>query len=236
MARPLYSTETFPSAPRRIDGKVIQLVDVDIIHAAVQESAAVGSFTAITQPDIPRKLSATFAAGWQGGDITITGLDADGKRISEVIADSAGSTVNGTLVFATVFTIEKELVAGTTDTVSIGVFTANANYYSSVFSAGHGINPGCGLFFRTTGTLTGTWTLWRSSWFLIGATGPSLNDDTDWDEETVFATNPDLVNPSGAATQWSTEVNGTRNRLWRLKFVPASGAGTIYCNMEKGAQ
>ena len=232
----LYTTELVPSAPRRRDGKTIQLASATYIHAAVQESAAVGSFTAIVQPDVPRKLSATFLAGWQGGDITIVGLGANGQRITEVIADSAGSTVNGTKVFATIYSIEKELVAGTTDTVTIGVLAAN--YYSSPFNPGRSF--GAGLDIETTGTLNGTWTLWRSSKRMNGYKGPSMEDDTDWVEELKFkdtAANPDYTNPAGATTKWATEVSGTRNRLWRLKFVAASGAGDIhaYCEMsEKG--
>lgn len=107
------------------------------VHAAVQESASNTFPGPITNPPgiAGRNITATFAAGWGGGDITITGTDQFGNVISEVIADAAGSTVAGVKIFKTVTSITKELAAGTTDDVTIGFgvkvgvpfqFTANS--------------------------------------------------------------------------------------------------------------
>ena len=91
--------------------------------------------------------------------------------------------------------------------------------YSSVFSPrGH---SGFGCTLRTTGTLTGTWTLWRAN-----KANPSLADDTDWDEEEAFTSAPEYTNPAGAASGFSTEVTGTQSHLWRFKFVTAVVTGT----------
>lgn len=220
MRAALYTTESFPSAPRTEEKRTIVNPSNTAIHAAVQESAAVGSFTSITQPDVPRLLNATFQAGWQGGDITITGTDANGGYQIEVIADVAGSTVAGTKVFKTVISIEKELVAGTTDTVTIGT-SGQANYYSGVFDPVNAASVG--LEFATTGTLTGNWTLWRAN-----RHNPSLGDDSHWDKEDAFETSTDFTNPAGAATHWAVEVNGMGSRRWRTKFVSnGAGAGDI---------
>ena len=81
MRASLYKTESFPASPRSEDGRAIVAASTTAIHAAVQESAANAFPGPITQPDVPRRLTATFAAGWQGGDITITGRDANGKYI-----------------------------------------------------------------------------------------------------------------------------------------------------------
>lgn len=95
--------------------------DVDIVHAAVEEGAANAFPGPITNPVVPRNITATFAAGWQGGDITVVGTDQFDQALTEVIADTAGSTVAGVKIFKTVTSISKETLAGTTDTVTIGI-------------------------------------------------------------------------------------------------------------------
>lgn len=95
------------------------------VHAAVQESAANAFPGPITNPPgiAGRNITATFAAGWGGGDITIVGTDQFGNAQTEVIADTAGSTVAGSKIFKTVTSISKETAAGTTDDVTIGYGT-----------------------------------------------------------------------------------------------------------------
>lgn len=212
LVHPIYVTESNPTAPRMTAGRTIVAAGAATIHAAVQEGAPAGSFTAIVQPDVPRKLSATFAAGWQGGDIFIKGVDADGMYIEETIPDTAGSTINGTQVFRQIYSIEKELVAGTTDTVTIG--TQQASYYSSPFRAegnggesgafrwkyvGTGASAVAASFdgyssaVQATGTPTGTFTLWRAA-----VHNPRVGDDTDWASVTASS----VSNPAGAPSSF----------------------------------
>lgn len=95
------------------------------VHAAVTEAAANAFPGPITNPPgvAGRNITATFAAGWGGGDITIVGTDQFGNAQTEVIADTAGSTVAGSKIFKTVTSISKETAAGTTDDVTIGYGT-----------------------------------------------------------------------------------------------------------------
>ena len=89
------------------------------VHAVVREDAALAFPGTFTNPATPRSLSINFGAGWQGGDVTITGTDQFGRVQSEVIADNAGNTVEGVKIFRTVTAAAKELIAGTTDTCTL---------------------------------------------------------------------------------------------------------------------
>lgn len=75
---------------------------------------------------------------------------------------------------------------------------------------------------NTTGTLTGTWTLWQSN-----KVNPSLADDTDWVDLSAHA---DFVetNPAGSTTKWAVNSTLIRGGQLRLKYVNASGTGTLY--------
>jgi hypothetical protein len=73
----------------------------------------------------------------------------------------------------------------------------------------------------TTGTLTGTWTLWTSS-----KQEPDRSSDTDWVD---ISTDPAFVetNPAGAATKWSVRAPDLKARWFRLKYVNSGGTGNI---------
>ncbi|MBT7101753.1 hypothetical protein HN937_30530 [Candidatus Poribacteria bacterium] len=49
----------------------------------------------ITQPDFNRAARVDFSAGWDGGDIEITGIDMAGDDTTETITAAAGSVVEG---------------------------------------------------------------------------------------------------------------------------------------------
>ena len=91
-------------------------------------------------------------------------------------------------------------------------------YYSKRWSGDHD----WGLHVQTTGTLTGTWTLWASD-----KPQPSLTDDTDWVDMSAHA---DFVetNPAGSTTKWRVNSTLIKATWLRLKYVNASGTGTIY--------
>lgn len=104
-------------------------------------------------------------------------------------------------------------------TVLDAVAASSTNtYYSTPWSANH---AGFGANVVTSGTLTGTWTLWVSD-----KPAPGLADDTDWVDVSAHA---DFVesNPAGSTTKW---VFGSRllgHRWARLKYVNASGTGNL---------
>lgn len=97
------------------------------LHAAHREDGAdlfpsIVAATTAWMASNPRNIEIDFAAGWQGGDVTIVG-SLRGVAITEVIADSAGNTVKGNRVYDTITSITKELTAGAADTAT--VYTGN---------------------------------------------------------------------------------------------------------------
>lgn len=214
----IYYTQTDGrQAAAAVDGRVIVGADVDIIHGQVQESAANNAFVLATPYvlDVPRIVTATFAAGWQGGDIFLTGTDYLGRAVTDTIADAAGTTVAGTTIFKTVTAITKQTVAGTTDTVTIGI--GAVNYYSIPFCPCN--SDGFSLHMVTTGTLTGTETLWYSN-----RPAPSLSNDDDWFEDADF----DPTDPAGSATEWGVTAGNCKFRWARVKYAHTSGSGILY--------
>lgn len=101
--------------------------------------------------------------------------------------------------------------------------TGTPTVYSYVWKG----NVDFGLTVETTGTLTGTWTLWASD-----NPNASETDDTHWVDTSTHA---DFVesNPAGSATKWRVNSTLIRAAKLRLKFVAASGAGTIYAYVSR---
>ncbi|OII61204.1 hypothetical protein BJP40_06670 [Streptomyces sp. CC53] len=101
------------------------------VHAAVTDDGTEQTITtAITNPDVPRVVTAT--AGGTAGDIgaiqvTVNGTDIHGNTISEVLpaftVDTAG-TVTGTKAFKTVTSIVIPAHDGTGATTAVGVGAA----------------------------------------------------------------------------------------------------------------
>lgn len=80
------------------------------VHAAFASDNAAAITTGITNPAIPRSLQVVFAALWDGGDVTIIGTDQFDAAVTEVIPDTAGTTVEGSKIFKTVTSINQQTV------------------------------------------------------------------------------------------------------------------------------
>lgn len=101
------------------------------VHAAVTDTGSTSTVTtAITNPDVPRNITAT--AGGTAGDIKaiqviITGTDAEGVALTETLpaftVNTAG-TVTGSKAFATVTSISIPAHDGTGATTAIGTSSA----------------------------------------------------------------------------------------------------------------
>lgn len=77
---------------------------------------------AITNPDVPRSTTITGNAGGIAGNVIVTGTNINGSAISETIALSGSSTVNGNRAFSTITSIGLPVQThGGTDTVKIGL-------------------------------------------------------------------------------------------------------------------
>lgn len=94
--------------------------------------------------------------------------------------------------------------------------SGTSTYYSKMWS-GHE-SQAYAMHVVWSGTPTGTFTLWMSD-----ISNPSETDDTDWVQDTSFVP----TNPAGAAGKFRDDVYGAAARRKRLKYVNASGTGTI---------
>lgn len=98
------------------------------IHAAAATSTAVTTVsTGMTNPDVPRNVTATVAAGTLGDilavQVVVTGTDIEDRIITESLpaftASTAG-TVTGSKAFKTVTQYVVPAMGGTTPTVALG--------------------------------------------------------------------------------------------------------------------
>ena len=92
------------------------------IHAAVTlaDGATTKVTTEITDPDYPRTLSITGSASGITGDVVIAGTNYSDEAISDTIASSGSSTVNGVKAFKTITDITLPARNAESDTISIG--------------------------------------------------------------------------------------------------------------------
>lgn len=72
-------------------------------------------------PANPRNVSVTYPAGWDGGAITVSGVDAFSRLQTETIPATPGSTVNGVKAFLGVSGATKTLVGVTLGIATLGV-------------------------------------------------------------------------------------------------------------------
>lgn len=103
---------------------------------------------------------------------------------------------------------------GVTQTDGVAASSTNTYY-------GNKMNPrenSLGFQLQTTGTLTGTFTLWWSD-----EENPSVSDDTDWVQDTSWSP----TNPAGSTTKVKYSVTDVRARWARVKYVNASGTGDL---------
>jgi hypothetical protein len=97
-------------------------VDTDGVHAAItldDENEQVIT-TGITQPDVPRALTITGNQADEVGNVVIAGTDAAGAAITDTLALSGISTVEGTKAFKTVTRITVPVRTSAGDTVIVG--------------------------------------------------------------------------------------------------------------------
>lgn len=103
-------------------------IAVDDDRIVVSADWADGALTVAAQPDVPRNLTAVLTdanASITAGLLTLTGLDAQGRVVSEVMDITAGLSWVGTKIFAKVTSAVISGTAGTpaagTDVVKVGV-------------------------------------------------------------------------------------------------------------------
>ena len=91
------------------------------VHAAYAGNAADNNFPGpITSPGVstPRNVEIDFGAGYDGGNVTVTGT-LKGVAVVEVITAAAGQTVKGVRVFDTITAITKAAVGANAATATV---------------------------------------------------------------------------------------------------------------------
>lgn len=92
----------------------------DAIYSGLAGNDTENAFTPTGQPDVPRSLTITFAADWDGGDITIHGTDQFEFPISHTEPSDPGSVTETSAVFKVVTLITKSAVGADPAEVDIG--------------------------------------------------------------------------------------------------------------------
>ena len=104
---------------------------------------------------------------------------------------------------------------GARDAVGVSVL-GTPTIYSDMWTGESA--DGFNLTVFTTGTLTGTFTMWMTD-----KPSPDQTNDTDWVQDTTFAP----TNPAGAAVKFMDAAGNAKAYRKRLKYVNASGTGVI---------
>ncbi len=98
------------------------VVAADSVHAGHAGNDASNAFAGpLGAIDVPRNVSVTFGASWDGGNVTVTGTDQYDGAVSETIVANPGNTVDGVKVFKTVTAIAKAAVGSNADTATVGL-------------------------------------------------------------------------------------------------------------------
>lgn len=106
-----------------------------------------------------------------------------------------------------------------------GVAASSTNTYYSDSWRG---TDDFGLTVFTTGNLTGTWTLWATD-----KPNPGLTNDNDWVDISAHAEFVE-TNPAGATSKWKVSSTLIRSGKLRLKYVNASGTGSLFAYVNVG--
>lgn len=89
------------------------------VHAAYAATAANIMTGTFTSPDVPRNIKCVFSAGYDGGNVTVSGTGWNDLPVTETFTGTASTTQTGSVMFKTVTGAVKTTV-GTAGTVSIG--------------------------------------------------------------------------------------------------------------------
>lgn len=88
------------------------------LSSTLAANSATNALTGLSNPAVPMVVEATFGAGWDGGNIVITGT-FNGALQTDTITASAGSTVAGVKPFTTITSAVKTAVGASTATVQL---------------------------------------------------------------------------------------------------------------------
>lgn len=90
------------SVSRLISLGVPAAANTTAVHALIDTTAITATTTGFTNPVVPRNLTVTKAASWDGGTVTVTGTDQFDRVVSETFPALTAGEEQGTIAFKTV--------------------------------------------------------------------------------------------------------------------------------------
>jgi hypothetical protein len=123
LALPSLAAGTLENMPFRHYQSAPAAISATYVHAAVTLTTAVLTVTTdITNPDVPRTVTAKGNASGIAGNVIVTGTNMEGEKITDTIALSGTAEVEGVKAFKTITAIQLPIKTNTSgDTVSIGI-------------------------------------------------------------------------------------------------------------------
>jgi hypothetical protein len=121
------TTPTLPPAGISFAAQVVTITtpglsDSVSVNAAAfpanQVSAVMGG--SFSNPDVPRCVRAAFGTGWDGGALTVSGLDQFGQAVVDVLAASPGGTTDGLVAFSVVSGVSKATQGASAAVATLG--------------------------------------------------------------------------------------------------------------------
>jgi len=103
------------TSPKASDGVSVNATG---IAANAPGNAMTGPFS---NPDVPRTLRVAFGLGWDGGAVTLNGLDQFGNPISATVAANPGGFTDSTQVFSSVTSASKAAVGASAAVATLGL-------------------------------------------------------------------------------------------------------------------
>ncbi len=178
-----------------MSGRIIPLSAVTV-SAALAGNAAGAALTLSANPLAAQPISVIFAAGWDGGDITITGTAiadrGDPLTLSvytEVVASAPGTTVETTRPFATVTAASKSAVGATANTVQLKTLYPTQKPLRLGGNVAGGDHIHANLLVLKSAVTTGSVSLyplvWENDRWWPQPGAPLVNADTDLNKSNV---------------------------------------------------
>jgi hypothetical protein len=178
-----------------MSGRIIPLSAVTVSVALAANDAG-SAFTLSANPLAAQPISVIFAAGWDGGDITITGTAIANpldpltlSTYSEVVNSAPGTTVETRRPFATVTAASKSAVGATTNTVQLKTLYPTKAPLRLGGNVAGGDQIHANLLVLKSAVSTGTVSLypivWENGRWWPQPGSPLVNADTDLNKSNV---------------------------------------------------
>lgn len=178
-----------------MSGRIIPLSAVTV-SAALAANDAGPALSLSANPLAAQPISVIFAAGWDGGDITITGTAIANPKdpltlstYTEVVASAPGTTVETKRPFATVTAANKSAVGATTNTVQLKTLYPTKAPLRLGGNVAGGDQIHANLLVLKSAVTTGTVSLypivWEDGRWWPQPGSPLVNADTDLNKSNV---------------------------------------------------